>query len=266
MIATCNSRFDNQRQVLGNGLVSGFGYPIGRLEMIDGECLVELLNPWSTGDWAGRWGRNSKEFQNANAMNARILAPTQGTKNFWMSITDFCTFFTDAVETRTVSPYWQAYVVNASTDCLSYPLISVSQETHAVLVLSQSDRRWTKQDDQENSIGLRIYRCRIVAPSHNATGMRQNTSNPFNNMELCAQCEPMRGNTAMVEIQRMDPRSLYIACIESSGRSKMLSLRMHTSCAFNVRDLTGQERQYLSQAQDTAPRVFDREDSEEYQI
>lgn len=244
----------------GSGLLSGYGYPLGRLEMIDGEMLVELENPWADGNWSGRWGEKSDEFKGANRHTARMLEPSyEGSRNFWMSIQDFCKHFSNVAEARTVNPYWQCAQVTSTSDRPSYPLISVSAPTQALFILSQADRHWANQDEYGNSIGLRVYRCRVVAPPKNAVGVKQNVSSPFKNLELLAYKDLTRSHSVVVEIGKLEPSCLYIAVIDSEHRSSNLRLRVCTGSAPRFRELSAPETQYLLQAQATAPNVADRD-------
>jgi hypothetical protein len=176
-----------------------------------------------------------------------------------MSIQDFCKHFTDVVEARTISPHWQCAAVISSTDRPSYPLISVSAPTQAMFVLSQPERRWEHQREYGNSIGLRVYRCRVVAPPKNSVAMKQNVSSPFKNMELLTKRELTKAHSVVVEIGRLEPHCLYIAVIDSEYRSSSLKLRVFTATAPRLRELSSPETQYLLQAQATAPEAQDRD-------
>lgn len=245
-------------QPLSSGLVSGHGYPVGRLEMVEGEMLVELENPWVHGTWLGRWGDNSNERKGANQQTAHILrAQHDKSRNFWMSIQDFCKQFNDVIEARGISPYWQMSSVTSSSARPSYPLISVASTTQAVFVLSQSDRRWKNQTQYKNRIGLRIYRSRTVAPPRHATGVKQNVSSPFKNLELLGKKDLSNAHSIVIEVAKMEPNTLYIAAIDSEHRSDNLLLRVYTACPPKLRELSQPETQYLFQAQATAPIAAD---------
>merc|ERR1712137_578110 len=101
-----------------------------------------------------------------------------------MTIQDFCRHFTDIVETRVVSPYWQSCAVITASEKPVYPMIAVTAATQAVFVLSQPDRRLQDTDgtDYKSNIGLRIYRSRAVALGQKTVGAKQNVSNPFKNL------------------------------------------------------------------------------------
>jgi hypothetical protein len=247
-------------QVLSSGLISGYGYPLGRLEMIDGEMLVELENPWANGTWTGRWADGTNERRNASTHGARILEPQhEGARNFWMNVQDFCRHFADVAEARGISPYWQMAAVRSSTDRPSYPLVSATQPTQAIFILSQSDRRWGDQQQYSNSIGLRIYRSRTVALARNAVGAKQNVSNPFKNLELLAKKDLTRAHSVVIEVAKLEANSLYIAAIDSEYRSANLLLRVYTACPPRFRELSQPETQYFVQAQATAQAVMDRD-------
>merc|ERR1711924_216024 len=189
---------------------------------------------------------------------AHILqAQHDKSRNFWMSIQDFCKHFNDVVEARGISPYWQMTSVTSSSARPSFPLICVSSPTQAVFVLSQSDRRWTNQSRYKNSIGLRIYRSRTVAPPRNAVGVKQNVSSPFKNLELLGKRELSKAHSVVIEVAKMEPNTLYIAAIDSEYPGANLLLRVYTACPPRLRELTQPETQYLLQAQATAPIAAD---------
>jgi len=258
MVATDYGSTSVPGKAQNSGLLSGFGYPLGRLEMLDGEMLVELENPWPSGTWNGKWGERSNEMRGASQHASRILEPTyEGSRSFWMSIQDFCKHFTDVVEARSVSPYWQSAVVTSSTDRPSHPVISVSAPTQALFILSQPDRRWGNQEEYNNSIGLRIYRCRIIAAPAGSMGMKQNVSSPFKNLELLASRDLTRAHSAIVEVGKLEPNCLYIAVIDSEYKTTQLRLKVVASGLnpSRFRELSAPETQYLLQAQATAPHV-----------
>jgi hypothetical protein len=246
-------------QPLHSGLVSGHGYPVGRLEMVEGEMLVELENPWQHGTWLGRWGDNSTERKSASQHSARILEAQQGSRNFWMSIQDFCKHFNEVVEARIISPYWQMASVTSSSAHSTYPVISVSSSTQALFVLSQADRRWAGQSQYAKGIGLSIYRSRTVAPPRNAVGVKQNVSSPFKNLELLAKRDITKAHSVVVEVAKLEANSLYIAVIDSESRSANVLLRVYTACPPRLRELTNPEMMYLQQAQATATIAADRD-------
>mmetsp|Transcript_3852 Transcript_3852/g.4918 ORF Transcript_3852/g.4918 Transcript_3852/m.4918 type:complete len:803 (+) Transcript_3852:109-2517(+) len=247
-------------QLLASGLISCLGYPVTRFELVDGEMLCELQNPWSAGTWMGRWGQGSPELDGASpsAMQHVLESrPEHGSKRFWMSIQDFCMNFTEVCEARVIPPHWHVAAVTSSTERPSYPLISVSAPTQALFVLSQKDRHWDQHEQYQNGVGLRIYRCRVVAPPRNAVGVRQNVSSPFRNLELLAKRDLTRAHCAVVEVAKLEPSCLYIAVIDSEYRSEQLLLHVYTTCLPRFRELSSPESSYLLQAQEEAPAAAD---------
>uniref|UniRef100_A0A1I8GE46 Calpain-3 n=1 Tax=Macrostomum lignano TaxID=282301 RepID=A0A1I8GE46_9PLAT len=59
--------------------------------------LVRIRNPWgSSREWSGDWGDKSKAWAAVSAEEkARINVKFKGDGEFWMSIKDFCKFFSD---------------------------------------------------------------------------------------------------------------------------------------------------------------------------
>lgn len=241
-------------ELLTSGLVSRYVYPLTRLELVDGEMLCELGNPWPHGEWHGRWGESSQE----RARGPRQLEPLPGScRPFWMTIQDFCKNFTDIFEARVVSPYWQSCSVVCTSARPSYPLVSVAASTQAIFVLSQGDRRWSGQDDYHGALGLKVYRSRIVAPSKDAVGVRQNVSSPFKNLELLVARPPVRARSVVAEVARLEPNSLYIVAIESEYQCPFATLRILSASAPRFRELSAPEASYFLQAQASAPTATD---------
>lgn len=251
-------------ETLTNGLLSGFSYPVTRLELIDGEMLCELQDPWPQGRWNGRWSDGSREM--ASRKGFRQFEPQPGScKPFWMSIQDFCQHFTTLIEALVVPANWRSVAVTCGHERPSYPLISVSTPTQAIFSASQGDCRWPRGEPQsegpQGAIGLRVYRCRIVAPPQHAVGVRQNVSSPFRNLELVAERRPAKVRGCMVELQRLEVGCLYIACADLDKACTFATLRVLTACDPRFRELSPPESSYFLQAQLSAPPVLSEVDS-----
>jgi hypothetical protein len=253
-------RKEKRGEALTNGLISGWGYPLTRLELVDGEMLCELHNPWCRGCWGGRWSPGSSEWTHENHRSlTSARAPGLESQSFWMSIQDFCRHFTEIYECRALSPYWQNAAVTLSTDRPSYPLVSVAAVSQAVVVATQSDRRWNRQENYMNSIGLRIYRCRITAPPSNAVGGRQNVSSPFHNLELLMTKPLSKSHSVCADLPRLEPSCLYVIAVDSQYRCPRVSLKVYCSAALKFRELSAPEASYFLQAQSTAISAADRD-------
>jgi len=248
---------EQQGELLTNGLLSGYSYPVTRLEIVDGEMLCELHNPWHQGEWNGRWGPHSREL--LSRRGTRQLEPTPDScRPFWMSIQDFTQHFTDIVEARQVPGFWQSASVTCSSERPSYPLVSVSSSTQAVFAVTQPDRRWSQREGYDCALGLRLYRCRIIAPPQNAVGVRQNVSSPFTNLELLAERPPAKVRSIFVEVARLEPDCLYIATVDMEDQPlSCATLRVLTASAPRFRELFAPESSYFLQAQPNAPQAVD---------
>jgi len=175
-----------------------------------------------------------------------------------MSIQDFCKNFTDVFDARLVPPSWQCGSVTCSAERPSYPLVSVAARAQALFVLTQTDRRWTEGGkDYVGAIGLRVYRCRIVAPPQNAVGVRQNVSSPFNNLEMIAERPAAKVHSVFVELPHLEPDCLYIAAMEATDACTYASLRVLTACLPRFRELSAPESSYFLQAQAAASPALD---------
>jgi len=250
-------RVEMAGEVLTSGLVSGFVYPVARLELVDGEMLCELLNPWSVGSWTGSrlnlGERKLGPHEEGQQQRLRGTCRTSRNRSFWMSIQDFCRNFTDVFETRLVPAHWHTVAAVASSERPSYPLVSVSAATQAIFEVTQSSHRWsTGTGDDTAGIGLRIYRCPIIAPPQNAVGVRQNVSSPFGNLELIAEQPPLRHHSFAIELAHLEPSSLYIASIDTDNLCNYTALRVFVGSAPRFRQLSAPETSYFLQAQSTA--------------
>lgn len=177
---------------------------------------------------------------------------------FWMSIQDFTQHFTDIIEARQVPAFWQSASVTCSSERPSYPLVSVSSSTQAIFAVTQPDRRWSQRQGYECAIGLRLYRCRIIAPPQNAVGVRQNVSSPFTNLELLAERPPAKVHSIFVEVARLEPNCLYIAAVDMEDHPlPSATLRVLTASAPRFRELSAPESSYFLQAQPSAPQAVD---------
>eukprot|EP00931_Biecheleriopsis_adriatica_P091695 TRINITY_DN65580_c0_g1_i1.p1 TRINITY_DN65580_c0_g1~~TRINITY_DN65580_c0_g1_i1.p1 ORF type:complete len:764 (+),score=128.62 TRINITY_DN65580_c0_g1_i1:26-2293(+) len=249
-------RRERQGEVLTSGLLSGYAYPIGRLEMVDGQTLVELNNPWTQGAWTGRWGPRSMEFlQRKESLQSRA----ESCKPFWMSIQDFCNNFTEVLEARAVPGSWQCAAVTLTNERPGYPLVSVSSPTQAIFVLTQSDPRLRTQSESFAPMGLRVYRCRIVAPPQHATGVKQNVSNPFKHLELLAEKPMTKARSVLVELPKLEPSCLYVASVTCSSDEplRFAVLRVLTATNQRFRELSAPESSYFLKAEETATQALD---------
>lgn len=180
-----------------------------------------------------------------------------------MSIQDLCQNFTDVVEAKVAPRGWRSVTLTSSSDRPVYPLVSVPTATQATFEVIQSDCRWfPEQPPHHKSIGLRVYRCRIEAPPPHVSGVRQNTSNPWRNLELMAEHPTVQAHSIMLEIARLEPDCLYIASVETGSEATttppwVVSLRILTAEGAKVRELSSPEALYFHQAQPRAREVLD---------
>lgn len=238
-------RRERAGEVLTTGLLGGCAYPITSLDVINGEALVALDNPWPQGKWIGRWGPDSVELLRCG------VKPREN--SFWMSIQDFCQHFTDVAEARLIPSSWQSAMVSISEERPSYPLVSVSSPSQAVFCATQADPR-LRPERPLVPLGLRVYRCRIVAPPQNATGVKQNVSNPFKPLELVAEKPASKVHSAMVEVPKLEPNCLYVVSTvyTPDAAPDFVALRVLTSTCMRFRELSVPESAYFLQAEEQA--------------
>jgi len=187
-------------------------------------------------------------------------------RSFWMSIHDFCRNFTDVFESKLVPAHWHTVAAVGSSERPSYPLVSVSAATPAIFEVTQSSRRWfAHAEDYTSGIGLRIYRCPIIAPPQNAVGVRQNVSSPFGNLELIAEQPPQRLHSFAIEIAHLEPNSLYIASIDTDNLCNYTALRIFVGASPRFRELSAPETSYFLEAQSTAIAVINNDSFSSYE-
>eukprot|EP00930_Biecheleria_cincta_P039541 TRINITY_DN27175_c0_g1_i1.p1 TRINITY_DN27175_c0_g1~~TRINITY_DN27175_c0_g1_i1.p1 ORF type:complete len:751 (+),score=107.80 TRINITY_DN27175_c0_g1_i1:11-2263(+) len=254
-------RRERAGDLLTTGLLSGQAYPCSRFEVVDGQTLVELHNPWSKGQWTGRWGPKSREL--LQQRDCEQFKPNSSScQPFWMSIQDFCQNFTEIVEARVVPATWQCSTVTFTDERPSYPLVSVPTTTQAIFVLTQADPRLRTQSETLVPIGLRVYRCRIVAPPQHITGAKQNVSSPFKNLELIAEKEISKTRSVTVEVAKLEPHCLYVASLScASAAPAFCKLRILMSSQPRFRELSAPESSYFLKAETCAPHALEASDS-----
>lgn len=244
-------RRERPGEVLTSGLLGGCAYPVLSLDVVNGHALVALENPWPQGKWNGSWGPDSLEV-------LRCGLKQQPGNTFWMSIQDFCQHFTDVTEARLIPSSWQSAMVSMSEERPSYPLVSVSSPTQAIFCLTQADSR-LRTNRNFAAIGLRVYRCRIVAPPQHSTGAKQNVSNPFKPLELLAEKLASKVHSVTVEIPKLEPNCLYVASTVTSPEASpdFAVLRVLTSMPMRFRELSVPESAYFLQAEEQAVPAVD---------
>lgn len=254
-------RRERTGDMLTTGLLSGQAYPCSRFEVVDGQTLVELENPWPNGQWKGRWGPHSAEL--LHQRDCEQLKPRSNScQPFWMNIQDFCQNFTEIVEARVVPATWQCAAVTFTDERPSYPLISVPTATQAIFMLTQTDPRLRTQSETLVPIGLRVYRCRIVAPPQHITGAKQNVSSPFKNLELIAEKEIIKTRSVTVEVAKLEPHCLYVASLScASAAPAFCKLHVLTGTQPRFRELSAPESSYFLKAESCAPHALETSDS-----
>lgn len=71
-----------------NGLVKGHAYSILRVEEAKGFRLVQIRNPWGTGEWKGDWSDSSSKWTEHPAVAKAVGYVNKDDGAFWMSWDD----------------------------------------------------------------------------------------------------------------------------------------------------------------------------------
>lgn len=221
-----------RRGELQDGFLAGHGYPVLDLE---GGYRCRLQNPWNQGGF---------EDSNEDGLEEMDLDPD-----------DFLERFTDLLEVRLPPGQWPSYSVTLSTERPSYPLLSAQQVVQCVIVASQPDRRWGRQDSYLNGLGLRAYRCRVRPPDPEMQGAQQDLgANPFEPMELVRRRPLGKTHSASLELV-LEPYTLYVLALDSQYRCPRCVVRLGCSAEIQLRELSASEAGHFLRAQATAQQV-----------
>ncbi|XP_078734736.1 calpain-5-like isoform X1 [Lampetra fluviatilis] len=100
---------------LASGLVQGHSYSVTSVRKVqlaprdggDGshkQYLLRMRNPWGHREWNGSWSDTSEEWKMVSGSERQRMGITvRNDGEFWMSLTDWCNNFTDAVVCRLVN-------------------------------------------------------------------------------------------------------------------------------------------------------------------
>uniref|UniRef100_A0A4W6DIR7 Calpain catalytic domain-containing protein n=1 Tax=Lates calcarifer TaxID=8187 RepID=A0A4W6DIR7_LATCA len=77
--------------------VFGHAYTVTGVKQVKGKLvnLVRLWNPWGKGEWNGNWSDRSPLWQTVSADDREMCLSVNDDGEFWMTIQDFCEFYTD---------------------------------------------------------------------------------------------------------------------------------------------------------------------------
>ena len=79
---------DGDRATSDDGIVQGHAYSVLRLAEVDGTKLIQLRNPWGSGEWTGDWSDDSELWTTRmkNVLNYNVF---EDDGVFWMDWNDF---------------------------------------------------------------------------------------------------------------------------------------------------------------------------------
>jgi len=87
-VLTCNGAQNIQ------GLHSGHAYAILNVKKEDGNRLINIRNPWGSGEWTGDWGDNSSKWQEHPKVAKTCKFENKDDGAFWMCYEDFLKYWT----------------------------------------------------------------------------------------------------------------------------------------------------------------------------
>ncbi|KAI9805931.1 MAG: hypothetical protein M1825_000545 [Sarcosagium campestre] len=141
------------------GIVEGHAYSIMKTDVVDGERLLLLRNPWGDTEWNGPWSDGSKEWTPERMLRLGHRFGDDGA--FWMSYKDLLRKFQAFDRTRLMGPdwsmaqQWTSLNVPWSVDYHDTKFaIQLKKRTPMVIVLSQLDNRYFKGLEGQYSFEL----------------------------------------------------------------------------------------------------------------
>lgn len=222
-------RSERRGEEHASGLLAGLGYPALEAELGG----ARLGNPWPRGGFRG----------------AGATAPPGA---FFMDADELLKHFTDVLEVRLPPGSWLSTTVTLSTERPSYPLVSSKHVAQCMVIASQPDRRWGRQDSYLNGIGLRVYRCRVRAPDPEQQGARQDpNANPFEPLELLRKRPLGKSHSVSLDFL-LEPYALYVVTLDSQYRCPRCVVRFACSADVQLRELSAQEAEHFLRAQPDA--------------
>ena len=123
--------------VSGDGLVYGHAYSL--LEISDnvagtGIDLVQLRNPWGSGEWTGDWSDNSVKWQQYPQVKAALHEVAKEDGMFWMEKTDFFGRFDSIFVCLSTEAIAERQKWRGKQDCVAQPsgttLTTLSRTDH----------------------------------------------------------------------------------------------------------------------------------------
>lgn len=91
-VLTCNGARNIQ------GLRSGHAYAILRVKELEGNSktfrMIQIRNPWGTGEWTGDWGDNSSKWKEYPKIAESCNFSNEDDGAFWMCYEDFLKYWT----------------------------------------------------------------------------------------------------------------------------------------------------------------------------
>ncbi|TDL21385.1 cysteine proteinase [Rickenella mellea] len=138
-----------------NGLITDHAYTVIKAVEFKDKRFVKIRNPWGKSEWNGRWSDGSKEWTREWLEALELLEHTFGHDGvFIMEYTDFLEYWDVIERTQLFDPSWiqSSHWLNVTSRPLpsawQYGDVSftftLEQSSEAVIVLSQSDKRFYK--------------------------------------------------------------------------------------------------------------------------
>jgi hypothetical protein len=155
---------DINREYEQVGMVCGHAYSLVSADTYAGEKLVKIRNPWGNStEWSGAWSDKSQLWNQKPQVKQAVANAGQWTEGgadgtFWMSWADTCKYFTRG-SVNLVKDGWRDRRFKGKftqgTPSFYLELPELSQDTDAILVLSQPDERGNK-NAKSDAILLRV--------------------------------------------------------------------------------------------------------------
>jgi calpain-15 len=88
-IMCCSSEAGSDTDKNSHGIVLGHAYTLQSARKVDGLFMVQLRNPWGSGEWTGDWSDDSSLWKSHPNMVRELDFKPSDDGSFWMEMNDF---------------------------------------------------------------------------------------------------------------------------------------------------------------------------------
>lgn len=238
------------------GLILGHAYGVtGVVKLKSGDCLIELRNPWGSGEWKGPWSDGSPEWSRATDSEREEYLSKIEDGSFWMSWDEFATNYTSYSITRLVNTsafssdnqwflksFFGSWSQQTATlgGCLSKNkatflpqnrqyYMDIPEDQTVIIGLMQEDRRHLADDGLEGNFSVGMY---VFRTENNRTVRLKEFPR-----DLCGKYGFTNARESVLRIGLRRGRYVIIPCTFLCGKAGNYFLRVYTDTAADVGEL-----------------------------